>query len=294
MTDLKRHIPLLSFVLLGVIWGSNFIYMKLAAGLITPAQIVFYRVLFGFVPVLIYAVMKKAIRWEHLKHSVHFLVMSLLATTVYYFGFAKGASLLLSGLAGALSGSIPLFSFVLAVLFLAEEKASPLKVLGALVGFVGVVMIANPTSEGLASSNLMGVLYMVGGSLSVGASFVYAKKFIMPLKIPALALTTYQLGFAMLVLVLFTDYSNITNVFNDTHATLGLIVGLGILGTGLAYIIYYYIVAAMGAVTASSVTYIPPIVALFIGSMIVGEPIGMRDYLATGLIFVGVFLLRKK
>jgi len=294
MADLKKHLPLIAFVLLGVIWGSNFIYMKLAAQLITPGQIVFYRVLFGFMPILIYAIVTKSLRLSHLRHSIHFFVMSLLATTVYYFGFAKGASLLLSGLAGALSGSIPLFSFVLAICFIAEEKAVFLKVVGIIVGFVGVAMIANPSSEGVQSSNFLGVLYMVGGSLSVGASFVYAKKFLTPLKIPALALTTYQLGFAMLLLILFTDYTDITNVFTDTHATLGLIIGLGILGTGLAYMIYYFLVARMGAVTASSVTYIPPLVALFIGSIIVGEPIGIKDYLATVLIFLGVFLLRKR
>jgi drug/metabolite transporter (DMT)-like permease len=139
-----------------------------------------------------------------------------------------------------------------------------------------------------------GVFYMVAGSLSVGTSFVYAKKFIIPLKIPASALTTYQLGLGLLVLALFTDYNGINNVFSNTHASIGLVVGLGLLGTGLAYIIYYYIVEKLGAVSASSVTYIPPIVALLIGALLVGEPIKLVDYGATVLIFVGVFILKKK
>ena len=78
------------------------------------------------------------------------------------------------------------------------------------------------------------------------------------------------------------------------HASIGLVVGLGLLGTGLAYIIYYYIVEKLGAVSASSVTYIPPIVALLIGGMLVGEPIKLADYGATILIFIGVILLKKK
>jgi len=69
---------------------------------------------------------------------------------------------------------------------------------------------------------------------------------------------------------------------------------LGLLGTGLAYIIYYYIVEKLGAIAASSVTYIPPVVALLIGSLLVGEPIEMVDYAATFLIFFGVFLLKQK
>jgi drug/metabolite transporter (DMT)-like permease len=268
--------------------------MKLAANLITPMQIVFYRVLFGFVPVFIYAKLRGDLRWQHLKHIGHYFVMGMLATAVYYYGYAKGTSLLLSGVAGAISGAIPLFSFVLAVLFITEEKASRLKIAGILVGFVGVVIIGFPSGEGLASSNMEGVFYMVAGSLSVGASFVYAKKFIIPLKIPVSALTTYQLGLGLLVLALFTDYNGINNVFSNMHASIGLVVGLGLLGTGLAYIIYYYIVEKLGAVSASSVTYIPPIVALLIGALLVGEPIKLADYGATVLIFIGVLLLKKK
>jgi len=290
----SRYLPLIAFCALGVIWGSNFIYMKMAAGLITPLQVVFYRVLFGLIPVFLYALISGSLRWQHLKHSAHFFVMGLLATAIYYYGFVMGSSLLLSGVAGAVSGAIPLFSFLLAVVFIAEEKATPLKLAGIVVGFIGVVIIGRPSGADLASTNLEGVLYMIIGSLSVGASFVYAKKFITPLKIPAAALTTYQLALGLLVLALFTSFDGMGEIFAHTHAALGLVIGLGLLGTGLAYIIYYYIVENLGAVTASSVTYIPPVVALLIGALIVGEPIALADYGATLLIFAGVFLLNLK
>ncbi len=294
MSKITNNLPIISFILLGTIWGSNFIYMKLASELITPAQIVFFRVLFGFLPILSYAIFKKSLRMAHLKHSAHFIVMALLATTLYYYGFAKGASLLLSGLAGALSGSIPLFTFILAIIFIPEEKSSLMKVLGIIIGFIGVVIIARPSGDSLLSSNFEGVLYMVAGSLSVGASFVYARRFITPLNIPASALTTYQLGFAMILLAFTTNYDGIGNIWADNNAAIGMIVGLGLLGTGLAYIIYYYIVSTMGAIAASSVTYIPPLVALLIGVVLVGEPIELLDYLATALIFIGVYVLKRR
>ena len=288
-----KNLPIVAFCLLGIIWGSNFIYMKLASQLISPTQIVFFRVLFGFVPVLLYAGSIGVLSWKHLKYVGHFVVMALLATTIYYYGFVKGTSLLLSGVAGALSSAIPLFSFPLAVIFISEEKASILKILGVLIGFIGVIIMGRPSSQDIITTNLEGVLYMVVGSLSVGASFVYAKKFIIPLKLPAAALTTYQLGIGLLLLALITDYRGLGNIWTDIHASIGLIVGLGLLGTGLAYIIYYYIVDTLGAITASSVTYIPPVVALLIGSLLVGEPIEIADYLATFLIFIGVFLLKR-
>lgn len=284
--------PLLAFWTLGVVWGSNFIYMKMASGLISPSQIVLFRILFGFLPVLGYALYCRSMRMEHIRYLGHFFVMAMLATAVYYYCFVKGTSLLLSGVAGAVSGAIPLFSFLLAVLFLEEEKCTTVKVIGILIGFAGVAIIGRPSAAELAGANLEGVLYMAVGSLSVGASFVYAKKFIIPLKIPAVALTTYQLGLGLLVLALFTEYEGMGRIFTDIHASLGLVVGLGLLGTGLAYIIYYYIVDKSGAVAASSVTYIPPVVALLIGALFANEPIGLYDYGATGLIFLGVFLLK--
>ncbi|NEQ54945.1 MAG: DMT family transporter, partial [Leptolyngbya sp. SIO3F4] len=71
-----------------------------------------------------------------------------------------------------------------------------------------------------------------------------------------------------------------------------LVVGLGILGTGTAYILYYMIVNNLGAITASSVTYIPPIVALFIGFFIAGEIIAFADWLGMAIILIGVYILR--
>lgn len=292
----KKHnyLPIAAFFSLGLIWGSNFIYMKLASELITPLQIVFLRVLFGFVPVCIYAYLSGALAWRHLKHIGHFGVMALLATTLYYYAYVKGTSLLLSGVAGAVSGSIPLFSFALAILFLPEEKINGPRILGLIIGLLGVVTIGRPSSgQDLLSTNLEGVLYLVAGSLSVGASFVYAKKYIIPLHIPAAALTTYQLGIGLSLLAIATDYHGIGNIWTNLHTSIGLIIGLGLLGTGGAYIIYYFIVERLGAVTASSVSYIPPVVALLIGTVIVGEPIELVDCLATFTIFIGVFLLKR-
>lgn len=291
---MSKNIPYILFCTIGIIWGSNFIYMKLASDYLSEVQIVMIRVLFGFIPVLLYASKLKVIKLEHFKYSFHFFIMSLLGTTVYYYLFIKASSLLLSGVTGALSGSIPLFTYILAIIFLKEEKISLRKVLGILIGLIGVVLIAKPYNTDLFTANMEGIISIVLGSLVLGMSFVYAKKFISPLNIHFAALTSYQLGFALALLVFITDYHGITNILNDTHALLGLIVGLGLLGTGLAYIIYYYLIEKLGAVKASSSTYIPPIVALFIGYFLVGEDISFIDILATALIFSGVFIINTK
>jgi drug/metabolite transporter (DMT)-like permease len=281
----------LAFALLGLIWGSNFIFMKWAAKYISPIQIVLLRVVFGFIPILFFALVKRALRWEHVRYIHHFVVMSLLATAIYYFAFAKGTSLLPSSIAGMLSGAIPLFTFIFAWLFLREEPINITKAAGVALGFLGVLLIARPWSSS-GRIDTIGVISMIAGSMSLGCSFVYARKFISPLKLPAAALTTYQIGLAMIYLLLLTKLNGIGAVFNDTRAWIGLIFGLGLCGTGLAYVIYYYIVENLGAVAAAGVTYIPPVVALIIGVLLAGESINPLGYIAMILILAGVALLQ--
>jgi drug/metabolite transporter (DMT)-like permease len=287
-----RNSAYLAFATLGVIWGSNFIFMKWAAEWITPSQVVLLRVLFGFIPLLMAGLASRSLRWSHLRHAHHFAVMAMLATAIYYFAFAKGTALLPSSLAGMLSGAIPLFAFMSAWLFLRSEPLNFSSVSGTLLGFVGVVLIARPWQGEASTSDPQGVLYMVIGSLSVGLSFVYAKKFISPLKLPALALATYQTGLALFLLLLVSDMRGITAIFSHPRAAAGMVVGLGVLGTGIAYILYYFIVERLGAVVASGATYIPPVVALLIGVFIVGEPVKFIDILAMLAILVGVGIVQ--
>jgi len=281
----------LAFVLLGVIWGSNFIFVKWAAEHVSPGQVVLLRVAFGFLPIVLFALMKRALRWEHLRYAHHFVVMSLLATAVYYFAFAKGTVLLPSSIAGLLSGAIPLFTFVCAWLFMREEHITMIKAVGVGLGFLGVLLIARPWSS-VGTISGLGVTYMLAGSMSVGCSFVYARRFISPLKLPAVSLVTYQIGLAMMFLLLVTSLDGIGAVFTDTRAWMGLVVGLGLFGTGLAYVIYYFIVEQLGAVAAAGVTYIPPVVALVIGVFLVGDTIHPIGYAAMILILSGVAVLQ--
>jgi len=282
-----------AFVALGLIWGSNFIFMKWASETLSASQITLLRVLFGFLPVVVYAAIRGALKRHHVRYVHHFLVMSVLATSLYYFAFAAGTSLLPSGIAGALSGSIPLFSFLSAAVLLRSEQVTARRLLGIVVGFGGVLLIARPWAT-TGAVDTVGVVYMLLGSASVGLSFVYAKRFLSGLDIPPVALTTYQIGLALVTLLIVTDLDGISAITHDRWAVVGMVLGLGLLGTGVAYILYYFIVDQLGAVTASSATYIPPVVALAIGWLLVDEPLDILDAVAVALILVGVMILRSR
>ncbi|WP_051254578.1 DMT family transporter [Halobacillus kuroshimensis] len=297
---MNAHLPRLfnayyiAYSALGIIWGTNFLFMKWAAVHISPLQIVFLRVSAGFIPVFLYALLKRQLKFSHLSFIHHFFVMSLLATVIYFYCFAKGTALLNSGIAGALSGAIPIFSTLLTFFALKDERVTIRGVTGVCIGLSGVFIIARPWESGTSSLDVSGVMYMLIGSLSVGASFVYAKKFLSGTAIAPAALTSYQILFAILFLWIFGDLDGLGSIQSNTTALAGVIIGLGIIGTGLAYILYYVIVNQLGAVTASTVTYIPPVISLLIGAFLAGEVILLSDWIAMSIILAGVMVMNRK
>lgn len=268
--------------------------MKWATNVVSPSQTVLLRVFFGLLPIAVYAYQKKAFDRSHSKHFLHLLIMALVGTIAYYYGFARSASMLQSSVVGGLSGLTPILTFLIALILLNDESTHPVRIAGIAIGFIGVLLIAQPQTNDLLNASAMGTLYAVIGSVGVGASFVYAKKFILPLNIPTSALITYQLTLSLIILAVFTDLDGIQHLTTDYRALAGLVIGLGVLGTGIAYILYYHVVQKMGAVSAASVAYLPPIVAVFIGVFIVGEEIDPLEYCAIALVFIGLLLVNQR
>ncbi|WP_439039603.1 DMT family transporter [Acinetobacter baumannii] len=279
-----------ALVLLGIVWGSNFMYMKWATTLISPAQTVFLRIFFAFLPLIMFALYTKTISFKQLRHLKHFIAMSILAATLYYYGIVAGTALLPASIAGLLSGIIPIFTLLTALIFLRDERLSIGILVGVTLSFLGVILSARPW-EATEHISLMGIFWIMIGSLSFGTSFVYARYYLFSLKIPSIALATWQLGIAALTLLIFTDFTGITVIASDTHVFLGVIIGLGILGTGGAFLLYYYIIQKLGPVKASVATYIAPVVAVIIGYFM-GENVTIIEWLALALIIGGVVVIQ--
>ncbi|ALL69327.1 Permease of the drug/metabolite transporter (DMT) superfamily [Paraburkholderia caribensis MBA4] len=281
-----------AFILLGIFWGSNFIYMKWASALITSGQISLLRVLFGFAPLAVLAWRKGVFRFGQVRYLHHFAMMAAFATAFSYFAMAQGTALLPSGIAGVLGASPALFTCIASAAFLRHERINPMMCSGVLLGIVGIALISRPwSSSGTDDAiSMTGVAWMLVGSLVFGLSYIYVRRYLSAIKLPPLAIVTWQMGLALSILACLTDLHGIGRILHDWKAATGLVFGLGLLGTGASFLLYYYLLEKLGAVAAASAVYVTPVVALLIGWW-VGERVGLLELIAVVMIFGSIALL---
>jgi drug/metabolite transporter (DMT)-like permease len=213
----------------------------------------------------------------------HLAVMAVVANIAPYFFFGWGVERIASGLAGVLNATTPLFTVVFA-LTTRSERLSAVRVAGLLLGFVGVVILAAPWRTTALGGSLPGVGACLLGSACYAGSYVYARRFLTGRGFSALVLSTGQMAAGAALLVLATPIVARSPVTLTPTVTTSVLV----LGTGVAYVLNYRLIADEGAVAASTVTYLLPVVAVVLGALILNEPLTWH-LLAGGLIvLVGV------
>ena len=285
-----RH-PLFWLFVLGLLWGANFVFMKSTAGF-DSTLIVWVRLFFGalalspFLP----AALRNAARDKRL--WLHTLVMTCCANLVTFHCFMEGAVRLGAGMAGVISGTVPLITALLAAVILPGERLSGPKTMGLFVSFAGIVCITAPW-RGLAPAIVSGTAFMLLGALGYAMAFVYARRFLSPGGSSPLQLASLQMAAATLLYAPLAHWSGLARLLTDWSALANVALGLGVLGSGAAYVIYYGLIQAVGAVTASSVTYLPPLVALGLGWAFLGERVGPDKIAGALLVLCGIFMLRK-
>ena len=132
--------------------GGNVPDHQAGAALCGSDTNVLVRVVSGFVPLLCYCMITGQMRRAHWRLWPHFLAMSFLATTLYYIAYAWAATEMLSGVASVLSGTAPLLVFVFSAIFLPHERLNWRKATGVMIGFAGVVLVANPSGSAVSQT----------------------------------------------------------------------------------------------------------------------------------------------
>ena len=274
---------------LALIWGASFLLIKLALEGVSPPQLVLGRLIAGAVVLLIIvrvtgsALPRERAVWGHLT------LMCVVANIIPFFLFAWGEQRVTSGMAGILNGTTPLFTLAVAMAALSDERWSPARVGGLLLGFVGVVVVVGPWNIDGRANAVAGQIACLGAAACYGVGFVYARRFLSYRNLPALSLSAAQVSLAALVLLVTAPVTMRGDVSLTPTVVVSLLT-LGAVGTGLAYLLFYRLVGDIGATSASLVTYLIPVVAVFLGVVVQSDPLTWNVFAGAAIVVAGAAL----
>jgi drug/metabolite transporter (DMT)-like permease len=271
------------FLLLAALWGSSFTFIKVSLEGLTPSQLVLARLLLGAAVLLGLAGLRRIGLPRGAGVWGHVAVAALLGNVVPFLLLSYGEQTTGAGIAGVIVGSTPLLTLALATVALPTERATVRKVVGVLVGFLGMVVVIGPWGESLGS--LGGQLACLGAALSYAGGFVYVRRHLSPRGLAPLSLAAAQLAAAAALQVLVTPFLA-WETPELTGRVAASIVVLGLLCTGLAYVLYFRLIGDLGAATASTVNYLVPVTGVLVSVLLLGEPVTW-NLLAGGLVVLG-------
>ncbi|MFB3052336.1 MAG: DMT family transporter [Dehalococcoidia bacterium] len=277
---------LLALLALGAIWGASFLFIKVIVDETSPLEVTEGRLFFGALAVGVVMVMRKTPVRRPPALSFKVAVWALVGIVIPFILIAWAEEHIDSGTASVLNSSMPLFTVLFAAIFLIEEQLTPARVAGLGIGLVGVIVLTGGDVYDLRDSTVLSQLAVVGAAACYGAGAVYARSLLK--EDDPVGLTGGQLVLGtLLVLPIMLVVRGTPDYSLSVEAWLSLL-ALGVLGTGIAIIIYLWLVDNVGSVRSSLVTYIIPVVGLFLGWAVLNESIGVNTVLGCALIIVGV------
>jgi drug/metabolite transporter (DMT)-like permease len=272
-------------LVLGFIWGFSFLFIKVAVDGLTPVTVAWIRIALG--ASALYLVLRRdGLRLPSDRLTLrHFAVASVAGNIVPFTLLAWGEQRITSALTAVLNASTPLFAASFAALA-RQERLRPVQVGGLGVGIVGVAVAAGFGGSDLAGSSLTGALAAIGAGACYGVAFVYMRRHLVG--IPSLVAATGQLAMGAVVLAPVAVASSVVDGVTLTPNRIGAVLLLGVMGTGVAYVINYRTIAELGATKAALVTYIVPVVAVVVGIVVLDEPFEWRLVLGGLLTVAGI------
>jgi drug/metabolite transporter (DMT)-like permease len=271
-----------AFIFLGVIWSASFLWIKIALSEIGPFTLVAYRVLFG-VFFAGGAVLLQRKAWPRdWAGWFPFLVLGITSVAIPFFLITWGELSIDSAVASILNATVPLFTIVIAHLFLLDDKMSMQRVLGLFIGFIGVIVLLSEDLSAGEQSSILGQAAVILASIFYAASSVYARR--KTQSAPGLVRGAAPLVSATIIMWLVAPVLESPLEVPQMSITWIAILWLGILGSGLALILWYYLLHEIGPTRTGMVTYIFPLGGVILGVIFLNEHLSWQ--LAVGALLI--------
>tara|TARA_B110000503_G_scaffold4886_1_gene6525 strand:+ start:1188 stop:2087 length:900 start_codon:yes stop_codon:yes gene_type:complete len=271
------------------LWGTSFLGIKVSLQSFTPDQVVVLRLSIGAAVLIAFMLARgkrlptKPIAW------LHFTVLGLVGNVLPFWFIAKGQVFVTSGMAGLLMAIMPLVTLILAHFFIPDENLNRNKLLGFVFGITGIILILGPTILGSQNS-------LIGCLLVLSAAILYATNTIIARRLPSYSSAVVSTGVticaALISLILWPSVLSI-NFEQVPKLALMTIIWLGIFPTGVAAIVFFILIRRAGPTFLSNINYLIPLVAYFMGALVLGELVVWHDMIALAAILFGIAVSRR-
>ena len=282
----------LMLISLSVLWGGSFFFVGVAVVELPPLTIVTLRVGLAAVTLWCIASAMGLRPPKSLSLWAAFFAMGLLNNVIPFSLIVWGQTHIPSGLASVLNATTPLFGVVVAGLLLSDERASPLKLVGVAIGFLGVVvMIGMPSVDMASQISIFAQMAILVAALSYAFASVFGRRFkatgLNPVIIAAGQVTASTVILAPVALYVDGPLA----VFGNASPSLSVwaaILTLAVFSTALAYVLYFKILASSGATNIMLVTLMEPVSAIILGSLFLNETLHWVHFVGMALIATGL------
>ncbi|MES2443862.1 MAG: DMT family transporter [Pseudomonadota bacterium] len=273
---------------LSVLWGGSFFFIALALRGFQPLTLIFLRV--ALAASLLWLVLRAtggrmprgAALWRSL------LVLALLNNVLPFALFAWAQTQISGGLASIVNATTPIWGVIVAHLFTRDEKATPNKVAGVVLGFAGVALMVGGDALGGLGGHVLPQLACVAATLCYAFAGVYGRRF-SEIGVTPLAISAGSLAMAAAVLLpVMLAFDAPWRAAMPGATAWAALAGLVIFSSALAYVLFYRLLASAGATNSMLVTFLIPVTAIVLGSLVLGEVLAPQDFAGMGLIALGL------
>jgi drug/metabolite transporter (DMT)-like permease len=282
-----RWIP--SLLLLSAIWGSSFLFIKIGVSELPALFVALGRVAGGALALLVVVALTQDRLPRDLRTWGHHAVVAVVGVIAPFSLFAFGEQRVSSVLAGIWNSITPLVVLPMAVLVFRTEKMTARRLTGLILGLLGALAILG-VWQGVGGSSLTGQLMCLAAASCYGVSIPYVRRYVTPLPASGVVSSLCQLliASALLAVVAPVFSDGFPDVLALSWPVVASVAALGVLGTGLAFVLHLRNIRLVGASNASTVTYIIPIFATIIGVVVLREPLEWFAPVGAAIVLLGV------
>ncbi|MGN6537669.1 MAG: DMT family transporter [Mesorhizobium sp.] len=273
-------------ILLGAIWGGSFFFARVAVAEMHPLVLVLFRVAIAAAALQIYLALRGPSFRLALPHIGLFFLLALTNNVIPFSLIFAGQTELGAGIASILNATTPFWTLIVANAMTADEKLSWNKLAGIGLGIAGTAVMVGPGVLAGLGGPVWPKFALIGASLSYAFALMVARRL---KSVPPPVLATGQLTASTVIMVpVILLTTGPAGLFSASMPVWAAVLGLALLSTAFAYILYFNLVASAGATNASLVTLIVPVSAILLGIAFLGERIEMFELLGMVLIALGL------